>query len=120
MEEYQKLVRGLLEEAITERLEWDDTLTREDVFKQLNDEGFEDIFGNMTGSRTCNTYEAQQFIDKSGAIWDDDIIDLFREIEDGYFESTLKRGAETLDVVICELLGSRVLYEMAEAEGIEL
>ena len=41
-------------------------------------------------------------------------------IGDDYFTETLKRGAEVLDVVICELVADGVLWEIAEAEGVEL
>lgn len=70
----------------------------------------------MLVQRTMSTYEAQQFIDKSGAIWDEDILDLFAGIGDDYFTETLKRGAETLDVVILELLSGQVITDMLEGE----
>lgn len=120
MEDYTKLVTELINDEIKERMDWDKSKTRADVIKELNDNGFENIFGNIDGSRTYSTWEAQQFLEKSGALWDDDIRDLFAEISDEYFAESLARGAETLDVIICELLGSRVLYEIAEAEGMEL
>jgi len=118
MEEYKKLVRELIEDHITDRIDWDDTLTREDVLKALQDDT-ENVFGNLDGSRTMSTYEAQQFIDKSGAIWDDDILDLFSDLGDDYFTSTLKRGAETLDVVICELVAPQVIDEMLSENSTE-
>lgn len=119
MEAYQKLVRELIEDHISDRLNWDKKLTRGDILRELA-EDHEDVFGNLTGSRTCNTWEAQKFIDESGAIWDDEIMDLFAGLGDDYFTETLKRGAETLDVVICELVADQVIYEMAEADGVEL
>lgn len=119
MDNYKKLVTDLIEDHISDRMDWDKDLTRGDVLKALA-EDHEDVFGNMTGSRTYSTYEAQKFIDESGAIEDDEILDLFAGLGDDYFIETLKRGAETLDVVICELVADGVIYEMAEAEGIEL
>lgn len=116
MNDYKKLCRDLLEDEITERLSYDKKLTKKEVLQDILDNGTEDIFGNMTGSRTCNTWEAQQFIDKSGAIWDDDILDMFSELGDDYFTNTLKRGAETLDVVILELLSNQVINEMLEVK----
>lgn len=112
MNEYKQLCRELIEDRISDVLSWDKDKTREDILNDLLD-NTEDVFGNLTGSRTLNTYEAQQFIDKSGAIWDDDILDLFSDIGDDYFVNTLKRGAETLDVVICELV-AQVIDEMLE------
>lgn len=121
MEDYKKLVRELIEQEIGEYTTRNEGATREDAIRHLDENGFEDLFGNISGSRTCSTHKAQEFIDKSGAMWDDEIHELFDEIDKGYFEDTLKRGAETLDVVICELVASRyVLGDMAQEEGIEL
>ena len=112
MEDYKKLCRELIEDHITDVMGWDKEATRKSVLLDMQENGNGDVFGNMTGSRTCNTYEAQKFIDESGAIWDDDIRDLFDEISDEYFGESLKRGAETLDVVILELLSYQVIDEM--------
>jgi hypothetical protein len=114
MQDYKTLVKELIEDHITDVIGWDKTKTRNEVLTELLDDT-QDVFGNMTGSRTCNTYESQQFIDKSGAIWDDEILDLFADLGDDYFTETLKRGAETLDVVICELVAPQVIAEMLEA-----
>lgn len=120
MEDYKKLVKDLIEQEIGEYTTWNEGSDRSEALKHMNDNGFENLFGNIDGSRTYSTKDAQDFIDKSGAIWDEDIQSLFSDIDDGYFESTLKRGAETLDVVICELLAPQVLSEIAEVEGVEL
>lgn len=111
MNDYNDLARSLIEDHISDVQSWDKTKTRKEIIEELIDD-HDDVFGNISGSRTCNTYEAQQFIDKSGAIWDEEILDLFNDIEDGYFTSTLKRGAETLDVVILELVAPQVIDEM--------
>jgi len=116
MEEYTKLCKELIEDHISDVQGWDKTKTRKDVLEALLDDT-ENVFGNMDGSRTCNTWEAQQFINKSNAIWDEDIHELFEQIGDDYFAETLKRGAETLDVVILELLSNQVINEMLEQEG---
>lgn len=113
MEAYEKLVRELIEDHISDVQGWDKTKTRKDILEALQ-EDTENVFGNLDGSRTCNTYEAERFIDKSGAMWDSEIHDLFDEIDDDYFFETLKRGAETLDVVICELLAPQVIDEMLQ------
>lgn len=115
MEDYKKLVKELIEDHIKDTISWDNTKTRKDVLEALQ-EDTENVFGNIDGSRTYSTYEAQKFIDKSGAIWDTDIHDLFDELGENYFFETLKRGAETLDVVICELVASQVINEMVEEE----
>lgn len=120
MESYKKLTRDLIDQEIGEYMTWNEGATRGDAMKHMADNGFDNLFGNLDGSRTCNTYEAQKFIDESGAIWDEEILDLFADLGDDYFTETLKRGAETLDVVICELVANGVLYDMATAEGVEL
>jgi len=116
MEDYKKLCRELIEDYISDVQGWDGTKTRKERKEALEalQEDTENVFGNIDGSRTCNTYEAQQFIDKSGAIWDTDIHELFEELGEDYFLQTLKRGAETLDVVICELVAPQVIAEMLE------
>lgn len=114
MEDYKKLCRELIEDHIIDVMGWDKEATRKSVLLDMQENGNEDVFGNMTGSRTCNTYEAQKFIDESGAIWDTDIHELFEELGEDYFLQTLKRGAETLDVVICELVAPQVIAEMLE------
>jgi len=113
MQDYKELVRDLIEDEITEVMQYDKRKTRKTVLTHLQDDTG-NVFGNIDGSRTCNTYEAQQFIDKSGAIWDDEILDLFSSIDDDYFVECLKRGAETLDVIICELVAPQVISEMLE------
>lgn len=114
MEDYKKLCKELIEDHITDVMGWDKEATRKSVLLDMQENGNEDVFGNMTGSRTCNTWEAQKFIEESGAIWDEEIIDLFADLGNDYFTETLKRGAETLDVIILELLSYQVIDEMLE------
>lgn len=114
MENYTKLAKELIEDYIEETMEWDKKTTRKAVLLDMQGNGNDNVFGNIDGSRTYNTHEARQFIDKSGAIWDDDIRDLFNDISDTYFGETLARGAETLDVVILELLAPQIIAEMLE------
>ena len=114
MEDYKQLVRELIEDHINDVRGWDKDKTRKEILEGLQ-EDTENVFGNMDGSRTCNTYEAEQFINNSGAMFDDEILDLFNDIDDDYFVGCLKRGAETLDVVICELVAPQVIAEMLES-----
>jgi hypothetical protein len=116
MNDYQTLITDLVNEHVSEQLSGGYADNRKEVLESLLDDT-ENVFGNMEGSRTCSTYQAQQFIDKSGAIWDEDILNLFADMGDDYFTKTLKRGAETLDVVICELLAPQVISEMLEEEA---
>lgn len=114
MEDYKKLCKELVETELEYRMEGS-TETRNEVLSGILDDSG-NAFGNIDGSRTMSTYEAQQFIDKSGAMWDTDIHDLFDDMGEDYFFETLKRGAETLDVVILELLSHQVISEMLEEE----
>lgn len=119
MDDYKKLVTELINDHIKETIDWSlqngETKSRKEVLEELQDDT-QNVFGNIDGSRTYSTYEAQQFIDKSGAMWDDDIHQLFDDLGDDYFFETLKRGPECLDVVICELVSSQVIAEMLEEE----
>jgi len=116
MNDYIKLCKELIEQHIEDVQGWDKSKTRQDVLEALLDDT-ENVFGNIDGSRTCSAWEAQQFLEKSGAIFDEDIHALFEEIGDDYFSECLKRGAETLDVVILELLSNQVISEMLESEA---
>lgn len=113
MEAYTKLCKELIEDHISDVQGWDKTKTRQDVLEALLDDTG-NVFGNIDGSRTCSTWEAQRFINESGAIWDEDIHALFEDMGDDYFFECLKRGAETLDVVILELLSNQVISDMLE------
>lgn len=114
MEQYKALAKELIEQHIEDTQSWDKTATREDILSKLAEGETEDVFGNMTGSRACNTYEAEQFISKSNAMFDEDIIDLYNEIGDDYMAYTLKRGAEVFDVVTLELVAPQAISEMIE------
>lgn len=115
MDEYKKLAKTLIEEHIAEGLEWDTDSTRKSLLSKLQDDT-ENVFGNLDGSRTMSTYEAEQFISKSNAVFDDDIISLYADMGDDYMSETLKRGAEVFDVVTLELVAPQVISEMLEAE----
>lgn len=110
MENYKTLALEIINEYIDEATTWGYGKTRLDILNDLLDDT-QNVFGNLDGSRTCNTWQAQQFINESGAIWDEDIRALFDDIGDNYFSETLARGAETLDVVILELLASQVIND---------
>lgn len=111
MQEYKTLAKELIEQHIEDVQGWDKTKTRKDILEALQDDT-ENVFGNMDGSRTCNTYEAEQFINKANAVFDDEIISLYEGLGDDYMAKTLKRGAEVFDVVTLELLAPQVIEEM--------
>jgi len=113
MNNYKTLAKELIEQHIEDVQGWDKTKTRKDILEALQDDT-ENVFGNMDGSRTYNTYEAEQFINKANAVFDDEIIDLYSELGDDYMTHTLKRGAEVFDVVTLELVAPQVISEMME------
>lgn len=113
MDDYRTLARALITDHVDDTRDYDKTKTVKEILEELL-EDTQDVFGNLSGSRTCSTYDAEQFIDKSGAIWDNEIQDLFNDMGDDYFSNTLKRGAETLDVVILELVAPQVISELLE------
>ena len=113
MEQYKKLAKELIEQHIEVVQSYDPTKTRREILEELQDDTGNG-FGNIDGSRTCNTYEAEQFINNSNAIFDEDIIDLYNEISDNCMAETLKRGAEVFDVMTLELIAPQVINEMME------
>ena len=116
MEQYRKLAKKLIEQHIKDVQNWDRTITRKDILIKLADGDTGDVFGSMTGSRTCSTYEAQKFINEAGGVWNEEIIDLFAEQGEDYFDKTLKRGAEVFDVITLELVAPKVINGMMEAK----
>ena len=114
MNDYIKLCNDLIDDHISDVKGYEKNKTEKDILNELLDDTG-NVFGNIDGSRTYNTYEAEQFLNNSGAMFDDDIRGLFEQIDENYFYETLKRGAEVLDVVILELLAPQVINERLEA-----
>ena len=113
MEQYKKLAKELIEQHIEDVQSYEPEKTRREILEGLQDDT-ENVFGNIDGSRTCNTYEAEQFINNSNAVFDEDIIDLYNDIDGNYMSETLKRGAEIFDVITLELIAPEVINEMME------
>lgn len=108
MEYYKQQIRETLDEIVSDGYE-----TREEVLKRWEDGDTQDDFGNMTGSRFCNAYKAQEALKEAGFPWDYDLNELLKEF--GYNVSDLlERGAEVVDVVLCELVlaGTGILSEL--------
>jgi hypothetical protein len=114
MESYKQLCKQLIEEHIEEVKEEDNEKTTEQILQDMLDNGNDDVFGNISGSRTFDAEEAKQFIYESGALYDDEILALFDQVGDRFLKQTLSRGAEVLDVTILELLSHQVINEMLE------
>ena len=117
MEAYKKLAEHLIDEHVADTKAYEADKPRRVILEELL-EDTQDVFGNMSGSRTMSTEKAKQFITESGAVFDDEIAELYQELGESYFADTLKRGAETFDVVTLELVAPQVINEMLEAEAL--
>lgn len=110
MEYYKQVIRDTLDDIVNDGYE-----TREEVLKRWEDGDTQDDFGNMTGSRFCNTYKAQEALKEAGFPWDYDLSELVKEF--GYDMGELvERGAEVVDVALCELVlaGTNIIEELRE------
>ena len=111
MEYYKQVIRDTLDDIVNDGYE-----TREEILNRWENGETEDDFGNMTGSRFCSTYKAQEALKEAGFPFDDDLNDLLTEF--GYDLSILDKGAEVVDVILCEftLLGTNVINELREEQ----
>lgn len=108
MEHYTEIIKNRLEDLTG------DGRTREEILKDWSEGNTEDDFGNLSGSRTFSTYQAQKDLEEAGFPWDDEINQLLGE--GGYNAGELvEKGAEIVDVIICELLAPIVADELREA-----
>ena len=108
MEYYKQVIKDTLDDIVNDGYE-----TREEVLKRWEDGDTQDDFGNMTGSRFCNAYKAEQALKEAGFPWDYDLNELLKEFDYNVGE-LLERGAEVVDVVLCELVlaGTGILSEL--------
>lgn len=105
MEYYKNEIRDVLEDKIAEGYE-----TKEEILKRWADGNTEDDFGNMSGSRFCSTYKAEEALKKAGFPYNDDLNQILDEV--GYTPAELvEKGPEVADVILCELV---VRYAISE------
>ena len=103
MEIYEQIIKDTLDDLVACGDE-----TKEEILDRWAEGNTEDDFGNLSGSRTFSTYEAEETLKKAGFPFNSDINDLLTSV-DYNIGDLLERGAETIDVIICELLvGSMV------------
>lgn len=108
METYKDIIKAKLQDITADGYE-----TKEQILARWADGDTQDDFGNLSGSRTCNTYEAEQTLLKAGFPFNAEINDLLDEV--GYnMGNLLARGAETIDVIICELLAPQMVDELSK------
>lgn len=107
MEYYKEEIKEVLENLVDEGNE-----TREEIIKRWEDGDTQDDFGNMTGSRFCSTWKAEEALKQAGFPFDEDLNAMLQEI--GYDFSILNKGAEVVDVILCELTVPYVIDELKE------
>ena len=108
MEYYEKIIEDKLEELVKYGDE-----SRSQIAERWLDGDTDDDFGNLSGSRTFNSHKARQALYEAGFPFDEDLMDLLEDA--GYNDlSIFKRGAETIDVIICELLAPSVAQDVLD------
>lgn len=105
MEYYKQVIKDTLEDIVAEGYE-----TREEVLNRWADGDTQDDFGNMTGSRFCNRYKAEEALREAGFPFNEELNDLLEEV--GYDMTILNRGAEVVDVILCELTVPYMIEEL--------
>ena len=106
MEYYKQEIKDILDDIIAEGYE-----TKEQILQRWMDGDTQDDFGNMTGSRFCNAYKAQEALKEAGFPFDEELNSLLEDV--GYNLSILERGPEVVDVILCELVAPQVAYELS-------
>jgi len=107
MEYYKEEIKEVLENLVDEGNE-----TREEIIKRWEDGDTQDDFGNMTGSRFCSTWKAEEALKQAGFPFDENLNAMLQEV--GYDFSILNKGAEVVDVILCELTVPYVINELNE------
>lgn len=107
MEYYKQEIKEVLENLVDEGNE-----TKEEIIKRWEDGDTQDDFGNMTGSRFCSTWKAEEALKQAGFPFDEDLNAMLQEV--GYDFSILNKGAEVVDVILCELTVPYVIDELKE------
>lgn len=113
MEYYKQEIKDVLDMKVS------DGETEIEVLKRWNDGDTEDDFGNLTGSRFCSTYKAQEALKEAGFPWNDELNSLLDDLDMNIGE-LLNRGAEVVDVVLCELCVPQFIIEYCEEHNIDL
>lgn len=108
MDYYKNEIKERLDELVENEDE-----PREEILKRWAEGDTQDDFGNMTGSRFCSAYKAQEALKEAGFPWNSDLNDLLA----GYDYSAadlLERGAEAIDVIFCEIIAPCVAADLLE------
>ena len=109
MEYYKNEIAEVLADKVAEGYE-----TKEEILKRWEDGDTQDDFGNLTGSRFCSVYKAQEALKQAGFPFNEELNNLLEEA--GYNMDILNKGAEVVDVILCELVLPYIIEELkAEA-----
>lgn len=110
MDYYRNEIKEILEAKIAENYE-----TREEILKRWEEGDTQDDFGNMTGSRFCSTYKAEEALKEAGFPFNNELNELLFEM--GYDLSILDKGAEFVDVLLCELTLPYVIEDLKREDA---
>lgn len=105
MEYYKNEIRDILMDKVAEGYE-----TKEEILSRWEEGDTQDDFGNLTGSRFCSRYLAEEALKKAGFPFDDELNELLEDV--GYDLSVLNKGAEAVDVILCELVVPYVIDDL--------
>lgn len=105
MEYYKQEIADILADKVAEGYE-----TKEEILNRWADGDTQDDFGNLTGSRFYSTYKAQEALKEAGFPFDEELNGLLEEV--GYNMDILNKGAEAVDVILCELVAPYVIEEL--------
>lgn len=106
--------KQVIKDKFNELVEWGEE-TPEQILERWDNRGTDDDFGNLTGSRFCNRYEAEEALKEAGFPFNQDLMDLLHEVyDDRGVAELIERGAEVVDVVLCELTIPYMIGELRE------
>jgi len=105
MEYYKNEIKEVLENLINDGYE-----TKDEILNRWEEGDTQDDFGNITGSRFCSDYKAREALKEAGFPFDDELNSLLEDC--GYDMTILNRGAEVVDVILCELVCPFVIDDL--------
>lgn len=117
MDYYKNEIRETLADLVESSIGYE---TRDEILDRWEDGNLGNDFGEIDGSRFCSTYKAQEAIKASGFPFDYELNEALKEF-DYNVTDLLLRGAESLDIVLCEvaLLSTNIINELREEGGEE-
>lgn len=109
MEYYKNEIAEVLADKVAEGYG-----TKEEILKRWEDGDTQDDFGNLSWSRFCSVYKAQEALKQAGFPFNEELNSLLEEA--GYNMDILNKGAEVVDVILCELVLPYIIEDLkAEA-----